>query len=94
MINMTVEEIIKQSVKEMKQHNQKMRRLWVRKMLNYYGGNGTNQYIENYFNSAAFREIPCYNANFTRRFINKMSRIYTVGTSRNLNNKYNELTFK
>ena len=94
MINMTVEEIIKQSVKEMKQHNQKMRRLWVRKMLNYYGGNGTNQYIENYFNSAAFREIPCYNANFTRRFINKMSRIYTVGTSRNVNNKYNELTIK
>ena len=94
MINITVEEIIKQSVKEAKQHNQKMRRLWVRKMLNYYGGNGTNQYIQNYFNSSAFREIPCYNANFTRRFINKMSRIYTVGTSRNVNNQYNALTIK
>jgi hypothetical protein len=94
MINMTVEEIIKQSIKETKQHSQKMRRLWVRKMLNYYGGNGTNQYIENYFNSAAFREIPCYNANFTRRFINKMSRIYTVGANRNVNKQYDQLTIK
>ncbi len=50
MINTTVEEIIKQSVKDAKQYNQKMRRLWVRKMLDYYGGNRTNQYIEDYLN--------------------------------------------
>ena len=85
MINTTVEEIIKQSVKDAKQYNQKMRRLWVRKMLDYYGGNRTNQYIEDYFNSSAFQEIPCYNANFTRRFVNKLSRIYTVGANRNVN---------
>ena len=92
--NMTVEEIIEQSVKEAKQSTQKARRDWVRRMLNYYGGNGTNNYIEDYFNSEAFREIPCYNANFTRRFINKMSRIYTVGTSRNVNSQYDQLTVK
>ena len=92
--NTSVEEIIKQSVKDAKQHNQKMRRLWVRKMLNYYGGNGTNQYIKDYFNSSAFREVPCYNDNFTRRFINKMSRIYTVGTSRNVNSQYDALVIK
>ena len=66
MINMTVEEIIKKSVEESKLLNQKRRRDWVRKMLDYYGGNGTNKYIKNYFNSSAFQEIPCYNANFTR----------------------------
>ncbi len=92
--NMTVEEIIQQSVKESKQLTQKKRREWVRRLLNYYGGNGTNKYIENYFNSSAFQEVPCYNANFTRRFINKMSRIYTVGTSRNVNSQYDKLTIK
>jgi len=94
MINMTVEEVIKNSVKEAKQYNQKMRRNWVRRMLDYYGGNNTEQYIDNYFNSSAFQEIPCYNANFTRRFVNKMSRIYTVGATRNVNTQYDELTIK
>ena len=94
MINMTVEEVIKNSVKEAKQYNQKMRRNWVRRMLDYYGGNNTEQYIDEYFNSSAFKEIPCYNANFTRRFINKMSRIYTVGATRNVNTQYDELTIK
>jgi len=92
--NMTVEEIIKQSVKDIKFSNQRARRDWVRKMLNYYGGNGTNKYIKEYFSSSAFQEVPCYNANFTRRFINKMSRIYTVGTSRNVSNQYDTLTMK
>ena len=92
--NMTVEEIIQHSLKEAKQLNQRKRRDWVRRMLNYYGGNATNKYIKNYFNSSAFQEIPCYNANFTRRFINKMSRIYTVGTSRNVSSQYDKLTIK
>ena len=92
--NMTVEQIITNSVKELKNVNRLKRREWVRRMLNYYGGNATSQYIENYFNSSAFQEVPCYNANFTRRFINKMSRIYTVGTSRNVNKQYDLLTVK
>ena len=91
---MTVEEIIMQSVKESKQLTQQKRREWVRKMLNYYGGNGTNKYIEEYFSSSAFQEVPCYNANFTRRFVNKMSRIYTVGANRNVNKQYELLTIK
>ncbi len=92
--NKTVEDIIHESVKDTKLNIQKSRRNWVRKMLDYYGGNYTEQYIEDYFNSASFREVPCYNANFTRRFINKMSRIYTVGAARNVNNNYNALTIK
>ena len=92
--NVSAEEIIAKSVEETKLINQKRRRDWVRKMLNYYGGNATNRYIKNYFNSSAFQEIPCYNANFTRRFINKMSRIYTVGSNRNVNKQYEQLTIK
>ena len=92
--NKTVEDIIADSVKEAKLNKQRARRNWVRKMLDYYGGNATNQYIQDYFNSSAFQEIPCYNANFTRRFINKMSRIYTVGANRNINNQYDLLTIK
>ena len=94
MTNMTVEDIIKKSITNAKLLTEKKRRDWVRRLLNYYGGNATNQYIENYFTADAFREIPCYNANFTRRFINKMSRIYTVGANRNVNKQYDQLTIK
>ncbi len=94
MTNKTVEEIIADSVKEVKLNKQRARRDWVRKMLDYYGGNATTQYIEDYFSSSAFQEIPCYNANFTRRFVNKMSRIYTVGANRNINKQYDLLTIK
>lgn len=92
--NNTVEDIIRESVKDTKLNKQKSRRDWVRKMLDYYGGNYTTQYIEDYFSSEAFREIPPYSANFTRRFINKMSRIYTVGADRNVNKQYELLTIK
>ena len=92
--SMAVKDIIKNSIEGTKQLNQKKRREWVRRLLNYYGGNATNQYINNYFSASAFREIPCYNANFTRRFINKMSRIYTVGANRNVNKQYEALTVK
>ena len=92
--NMTAEQIIKESVAESKYYNQKARRDWVRKMLDYYGGNDTSPYIDRFFDSKAFQEIPCYNANFTRRFVNKMSRIYTVGANRNVNEQYNQLTIK
>ena len=90
----TVEQVIKESVRESKLAVQKGRREWVRKMLDYYGGNYTSQYISPYFESQAFQEVPCYNANFTRRFINKMSRIYTVGANRNVNKQYDTLTIK
>ena len=70
--NQTVDQIIKESVKDTRLNVQKQRREWVRKMLDYYGGNYTSQYIEGYFDSDSFREIPTYNANFTRRFINNL----------------------
>ena len=89
---MTVEQIIQESVKEFKQSQQKARREHVRKLIDYYCGSNTGNYISQYFEADAFREVPCYEANFTKRFINKMSRIYTVGANRNVGNAYSNLT--
>tara|TARA_R100001129_G_scaffold186072_1_gene176336 strand:+ start:1092 stop:2363 length:1272 start_codon:yes stop_codon:yes gene_type:complete len=89
---MTVEQIIQESVKEFKQSQQKARREHVRKLIDYYCGSNTGNYISQYFDADAFREVPCYEANFTKRFINKMSRIYTVGANRNVGNAYSNLT--
>ena len=91
---MTVEQIIQESVAEAKLLREKERRMEVRKLLDYYTGTETDKYIDNYFSADAFREIPVYSANFTRRFVNKMSRIYTVGASRNVNEQYSLLTKK
>ena len=91
---MTVEQIIQDSVAEAKLLREKERRMEVRKLLDYYTGTETDKYIDNYFSADAFREIPVYSANFTRRFVNKMSRIYTVGASRNVNEQYSLLTKK
>ncbi len=91
---MTVEQIIQESIKESKLQIEKARRLETRKLLDYYTGTETDKYIEEYFSADAFREIPLYNANFTRRFVNKMSRIYTVGASRNMGEQYAYLSRK
>ena len=91
---MTVEQIIQESIKESKLQIEKARRMEIRKLLDYYTGTETDKYIDKYFSADAFREIPLYNANFTRRFVNKMSRIYTVGASRNMDEQYSLLTRK
>ena len=85
-------DIIQESVKDYKLHIAKERRNEIRRLLDYYTGTETEKYIDDYFSADAFREIPLYNANFTRRFINKMSRIYTVGASRNVSDSYSSLT--
>ena len=89
---MTVEQIIQESVKEFKQHQARARSDHLRKLIDYYCGSDTAKYISKYFDAKAFREVPCYEANFTKRFINKMSRIYTVGANRNVGNAYSNLT--
>ena len=89
---MTVEQIIQESVKEFKQQQARARRRHIRKLIDYYCGSNTANYISQYFEADAFREVPCYEANFTKRFINKMSRIYTVGANRNVGNAYSNLT--
>ena len=90
----TVEQIIEESIREYKLQQAQLRRREIYKLIDYYSGTETQKYISNYFDADAFREIPLYSANFTKRFINKMSRIYNVGANRNVNSRYNDLTIR
>ena len=85
-------DVIQESIKELKVHNAKKREDHIEKLLDYYNGNNTANYISKMFSAAAFSEIPPVEANITRRFINKMSRIYTIGANRNAGDRYDDLT--
>ena len=89
---MEITNVIKESLEFLKVHNHKQREHYVNRLLDYYNGNNTEQYIIDKFDLDAFREVPPYNANITKKFINKMSRVYTIGASRNISERYNELT--
>ena len=84
--------IITESISGLKLTNAKKRGNHIEKLLDYYNGNNTKQYIEQMFSADAFSEIPPVESNITRKFIKKMSRIYTIGANRNVNDKYDELT--
>ena len=85
-------QIITESLNSLKIENYKRREFYINKLLDYYNGNNTSYYIQEKFDLEAFREVPPYEANITKKFINKMSRIYTVGADRNVNEKYDSLT--
>jgi hypothetical protein len=89
---LTAREIIQDSLTNFKEEQAKARREEVRKFLDYYSGSLTEQYIENYFKSDAFQEIPHYNTNIVKKFVNRMSKIYTIGAKRNVSAKYDDLT--
>lgn len=91
---LTPQEIIKKSLKEFKLQSVSNKREEVIKYLDYYTGTETNKYIKNYFDTDAFREIPQYSANITKKFINKMSRLYTVGAKRSPKGVYEDMTMK
>ncbi len=87
--------IIASSIKDKKLQNNKDRFLFIDKLLDYYQGDDTGKYIKRYFKSTAFQEIPLMSYNVTKRMIDKMSRIYTLGASRTLSSmqeNYNYLT--
>ena len=89
------ETLIKQSIKNLKFDNNQQRYRFIDKLLDYYQGDDTAKYIRNYFKASAFREIPLMSYNVTKRMIDKMSRIYTLGASRTLPKlqpQYNSLT--
>jgi len=88
MINDYSDNVIKESLKELKVMNHNEREAYVNKLLDYYNGNNTAEYIASKFDLDAFMEVPPYEANITKKFINKMSRVYTVGAARNVNKKY------
>lgn len=89
---LTAREIIQDSLTHFKEEQAKARREEVRKFLDYYSGSLTDQYIEGYFKSDAFQEIPHYNTNIVKKFVNRMSKIYTIGAKRNVSDRYSDLT--
>ena len=84
------ENVIKTSIKDMKLQNNRSRYNFIDKLLDYYQGDDTAKYIQTYFKASAFQEIPLQSYNVTKRMIDKMSRIYTLGASRTLPNKNDE----
>jgi hypothetical protein len=84
--------LIEESLKEQKQSYSQSRRNSIYKLLDYYAGDNTAQYIEDRFSADAFREIPVSEFNVTRRMVDRMSRIYTLGATRNVSDKYSQMT--
>ena len=83
---------IEESIKEIKLQTAKKREIHIEKLLDYYNGNNTASYISRMFSNQAFKEIPPVETNITRKFINKMSRIYTIGANRNAGDKYEKIS--
>ena len=54
----TVEQIITESIKDLKLANAQARRKEIYKLIDYYSGTETQKYIQGYFDADAFREIP------------------------------------
>jgi len=77
-----IEQLIRDKLTEAKLMNSQAKREEIRKFLDYYSGTSTDSYIKSYFSGEAFGEIPPSVTNFTRKFINKISRIYTLGAKR------------
>ena len=89
----TLQELIRESISTDKLLKSHQRRKEVRKLLDYYAGDNTEQYIQDKFKIQAFQEHPPANFNITKRFINRMSRIYTLGAERNVSNQYEKLAY-
>ena len=83
-------DLIKESIKNQKHQNNSSRYMFINKLLDYYQGDDTGKYIQQYFKATAFKEIPLMSYNVTKRMIDKMSRIYTLGASRTLSEKNDE----
>ena len=87
--------IIDDSIKRQKIEQAKNRRALIYKMLDYYNGDNTEQYVKERFSASSFQEVPISSMNITKRFVDKMSRVYTLGANRTLQSKqdvYDDLT--
>ena len=86
------EKLIQEGIQRFKSYKAKARRKQNEKHLNYYSGTSLWTYIQPYFAIDAFKEIPVYESNLTRKFINKMSRVYTIAPERKSSAAYKKMT--
>ena len=82
------EDIIKESIKDFKAEQSRKRRHHVEKMINYYMGQNTDQYIDEYFSADTFREVPLYKINVTKKFIDKLAGVYRNAPRRKIGGVY------
>ena len=90
-----IDYLIGSSVELMKEQHEREKRKLIRKFLDYYEGDMTEKYIADKFSAKAFQEVDPVCMNITKRFIDRMSRVYTLGASRTLpsqNDIYSSLT--
>jgi hypothetical protein len=88
-------QIVMDSQKQAKAYMQAERKKLIYKLLDYYSGDNTEQYISGRFSAKAYQEVPLSSFNVTKRMIDRMSRIYTLGASRSLSamdDKYQLMT--
>tara|TARA_R110002020_G_scaffold10104_6_gene39178 strand:- start:472 stop:1848 length:1377 start_codon:yes stop_codon:yes gene_type:complete len=76
-----IEDVLKKTKHEYNQNRKEV----ISKLIDYYNGDNTVQYTEEYFQSKSFQEVPVSEFNLTRRFVDKMSRVYSLGASRTVN---------
>ena len=84
--------LILDSISSAKMQKSKQRRRLVQKLLDYYEGSSTDQYIQDRFSAKAFQEVPPSSFNITKRFIDRMARIYNMGAERNNGKAYEKLS--
>ncbi len=82
---------IQESVKAEKLTKSKQRRREVEELLNFYTGTNTERYIEGFFSPDIYSDIPIYKMNITRKFIDKMSRVYVPKAIRKFSGQENPL---
>ena len=82
---------IKDSIKLAKLQNSRARRREVEELLNFYTGTNTEDYIQNFFSPDIYSDIPIYKMNITRKFIDKMSRVYVPKAIRKFSGQENPL---
>lgn len=87
-------DLISQSIQDHKLNRLNEKRKEIEVYLNFYTGTSIHKYIKPYFDAVPFQEVPVYEMNITKKFINKMSKIYTLGAVRNVNKKYTAYTSK
>ena len=82
---------IKDSIQLVKLQKSRGRRREVEELLNFYTGTNTENYIKNFFSPDIYSDIPIYKMNITRKFIDKMSRVYIPQTIRKFSGQENPL---
>ena len=92
MIFSSAEQIVKDSIQELKAVNRDKMYEMQDMCIDYYQFNNTKKYIGKYFSGTLQQEIPLYCVNMTKRLIDRISLVYKNAPERTVqNDTYQEL---